>query len=380
MLKQFRNETEFDEVIDDIVAARLEKQIRFVVDKKIENLSGMFEDKISHFFEEKTNIMKIKQDLNHKLQKRTENLQNKIKQILFNHEKELDDDDDYITKQTLFFQNQFNSNLEEKLLPFFQKYENIITEHEIVIKNLENKLDLFHQETILRSNQAIKYEILCQELEQQNHFLKIELELKQKQIESVEFKQIHDKIDYLEKEISEEKGKKKHKNNKNNKNKKNANQEDKKEGNQEDKKELNEVIEFKKIKGPFGLRGIEIFDEYDKERIKTIEIKNWENEEQINNINEKLIKMRDKMEVNFNLYKDYNRMTEKDLNDQLRETNGKLNHFLMIVLNRDKDLKDIEGKIKKENGKNNKNLGEIKKKINQIIIIMRKNKDLFIEK
>jgi len=209
MLKQFRNETEFDEVIDDIVAARLEKQIRFVVDKKIENLSGMFEDKISHFFEEKTNIMKIKQDLNHKLQKRTENLQNKIKQILFNHEKELDDDDDYITKQTLFFQNQFDSNLEEKLSPFFQKYENIITEHEIVIKNLENKLDLFHQETILRSNQAIKYEILCQELEQQNHFLKIELELKQKQIESVEFKQIHDKIDYLEKEISEEKGKKK---------------------------------------------------------------------------------------------------------------------------------------------------------------------------
>jgi len=380
MSKQFRNETEFDEVIDDIVAARLEKQIRFVVDKKIENLSDAFEDKISHFFEEKTNIMKIKQDLNHKLQKRTENLQNKIKQILFNHEKELDDDDDYITKQTLFFQNQFNSNLEEKLLPFFQKYENIITEHEIVIKNLENKLDLFHQETILRSNQAIKYEILCQELEQQNHFLKIELELKQKQIESVEFKQIHDKIDYLEKEISEEKGKKKHKNNKNNKNKKNANQDDKKEGNQEDKKELNEVIEFKKIKGPFGLRGIEIFDEYDKERIKTIEIKNWENEEQINNINEKLIKMRDKMEVNFNLYKDYNRMTEKDLNDQLRETNGKLNHFLMIMLNRDKDLKDIEGKIKKENGKNNKNLGEIKKKINQIIIIMRKNKDLFIEK
>jgi len=128
------------------------------------------------------------------------------------------------------------------------------------------------------------------------------------------------------------------------------------------------------------LRGIEIFDECDKERIKTIEIKNWENEEQINNINEKLIKMRDKMEVNFNLYKDYNRMTEKDLNDQLRETNGKLNHFLMIMLNRDKDLKDIEGKIKKENEKNNKNLGEIKKKINQIIITMRKNKDLFIEK
>jgi len=30
--------------------------------------------------------------------------------------------------------------------------------------------------------------------------------------------------------------------------------------------------------------------------------------------------------------------------------------------------------------KNNKNLGEIKKKINQIIITMRKNKDLFIEK
>jgi len=120
MSKQFRNETEFDEVIDDIVAARLEKQIRFVVDKKIENLSGMFEDKISHFFEEKTNIMKIKQDLNHKLQKRTENLQNKIKQILFNHEKELDDDDDYITKQTLFFQNQFDSNLEEKLYLFFK--------------------------------------------------------------------------------------------------------------------------------------------------------------------------------------------------------------------------------------------------------------------
>jgi len=81
------------------------------------------------------------------------------------------------------------------------------------------------------------------------------------------------KLIIWKKKFQKKKVKKKHKNNKNNKNKKNVNQEDKKEGNQEDKKELNEVIEFKKIKGPFGLRGIEIFDEYDKERIKTIEIK-----------------------------------------------------------------------------------------------------------